>query len=185
LLSLINNVLDLSKIEAGKMEMKLESFQVSLLVDEVSSTVGTLMKKNNNTFQLNCEAGLGKMVADSRWVRQLILNLLSNAAKFTKDGRIELNVRRTEPTDDATLFFTVTDTGNGMDSAQISVLFQAFQQAHDSTVKENEGTGLGLTISRTLCRTMGGNIQVSSEVGKGSTFVVSLPAVVMPGNDWS
>lgn len=185
LLNLINNVLDLSKIEAGKMEMNLASFQVSSLVDDVASTVGMLMQKNNNKLKVNCEGELGAMVADSMWVRQLILNLLSNAAKFTQDGCIELNVRRTEPTDDATLFFTVIDTGVGMDDTQISVLFQAFQQAHTNTDKENEGTGLGLTISRTLCRTMGGDIQASSEVGKGSTFVISLPAVVMPGNDWS
>jgi PAS domain S-box-containing protein len=185
LLSLINDVLDLSKIEAGKMEMKLASFDVASLVDDVSSTVGMLMKKNNNTLSVNCEDGLGEMMADSVWVRQLILNLLSNAAKFTHDGAVELNVRRTDPADDATLFFTVKDTGIGMDSEQISLLFQPFQQAHNNTLVESEGTGLGLTISRTLCRTMGGDIQVSSELGKGSTFVISLPAVVVPGNDWS
>jgi PAS domain S-box-containing protein len=185
LLNLINNVLDLSKIEAGKMEMKLESFRVAALVDDVSSTVGMLMKKNNNTLQVNCDSDVGEMVADSMWVRQLILNLLSNAGKFTRDGQVELNVRRTEASDDATLFFTVNDTGMGMDNEQLSLLFQAFQQAHNPASIEGEGTGLGLTISRTLCRTMGGDIQVSSEKGKGSTFVISLPAVVVPGNDWS
>ncbi|NOX92988.1 MAG: PAS domain-containing protein [Gammaproteobacteria bacterium] len=180
LLKLINSVLDLSKIEAGKMDMKLEAFHVDLLVGDVSSTVGMLMKKNNNKFQVNCEGDLGTMVADSIWVRQLILNLLSNAAKFTCNGDIELNVRRTEVSDDATLLFTVNDTGIGMTETQTATLFQAFQQAHNSTLTENEGTGLGLTISRTLCRTMGGDIEVSSEVGKGSVFVISLPAVVVP-----
>ena len=185
LLKLINNVLDLSKIEAGKMEMKLERFHVASLVGDVSSSVGMLVKKNNNCLNVNCEGDLGEMFADSLWVRQSILNLLSNAAKFTHNGTIGLNVRRTNNLDGAMLFFTVTDTGMGMDSAQISVLFQAFQQAHVSTASGSDGTGLGLTISRTLCRTMGGDINVSSEAGKGSTFVISLPAVVMPGNDWS
>jgi len=182
LLRLINNVLDLSKIEAGKMEMKLESFNVALLVGDVSSTVGMLMKKNNNTLRVNCEGDLGEMVADSVWVRQLILNLLSNAAKFTHNGDIELNVRRTNASDEATLFFSVSDSGIGMNEAQTSVLFQAFQQAHNNTLVENEGTGLGLTISRTLCRAMGGDIDVKSEESKGSTFVISLPVVVVPNN---
>ncbi len=182
LLRLINNVLDLSKIEAGKMEMKLESFNLALLVGDVSSTVGMLMKKNNNTLRVNCEGDLGEMVADSVWVRQLILNLLSNAAKFTHNGDIELNVRRTNASDEATLFFSVSDSGIGMNEAQTSVLFQAFQQAHNNTLVENEGTGLGLTISRTLCRAMGGDIDVKSEEGKGSTFVISLPVVVVPNN---
>ncbi|VAX04319.1 diguanylate cyclase/phosphodiesterase (GGDEF & EAL domains) with PAS/PAC sensor(s), partial [hydrothermal vent metagenome] len=145
LLRLINNVLDLSKIEAGKMEMKLESFNLALLVGDVSSTVGMLMKKNNNTLRVNCEDDLGEMVADSVWVRQLILNLLSNAAKFTHNGDIELNVRRTNASEEATLFFSVSDSGIGMNEAQTSVLFQAFQQAHNNTLVENEGTGLGLT----------------------------------------
>ncbi|HHI92466.1 MAG TPA: PAS domain-containing sensor histidine kinase [Gammaproteobacteria bacterium] len=185
LLKLINSVLDLSKIEAGKMEMRLEDFHVASLVDDVSSTVGMLMKKNNNRLRVNCEGDLGKMVADSMWVRQLILNLLSNAAKFTYGGDVELSVRRTEASDDATLFFTVSDTGIGMNKTQTSTLFQAFQQAHNNTLAENEGTGLGLTISRTLCRIMGGDIEVSSEEGKGSTFVISLPAVVVPKSEWS
>lgn len=185
LLRLINNVLDLSKIEAGKMEMKLESFDVALLVDDVSSSVGMLMKKNNNTLRVRYENDLGEMVADSVWVRQLILNLLSNSGKFTHDGEIELNVRRAVSKNSDTLFFTVIDTGIGMDDTQISLLFQAFQQAHSSASTESEGTGLGLTISRTLCRTMGGDIHVSSEKGQGSTFVISLPAVVEPDSDWS
>jgi PAS domain S-box-containing protein len=185
LLRLINNVLDLSKVEAGKMEMRVERFDIATLVDDVSSTVGMLMSNNNNQLVVHCEEGLGDMSADSLWVRQSILNLLSNAAKFTHNGTIELNVRRTESGDDATLFFTVADTGVGISSEQISVLFQPFQQAHGGVSLEYGGTGLGLTISRTLCRTMGGDIQVSSEEGVGSTFVISLPAVVLPGNDWS
>lgn len=185
LLKLINNILDLSKIEAGKMEMNLEEFDVAEMVADVSSTVGMLMKENNNELRVNCDGDVGKMKADSLWVRQSILNLLSNAAKFTRDGKVELNVRRTESTDDATLFFTVVDTGMGMSEKELSVLFQAFQQAQSTTATQFGGTGLGLAITRTLCRIMGGDVQATSNKGKGSTFVVSLPAVVMPGNDWS
>ena len=185
LLSLINSVLDLSKIEAGKMEMHVNRFDVSMLVNEVATTVTTLMAKNGNQFVLNCEGRLGSMQADSLWVRQSLLNLLSNAAKFTKQGQVELNVRRTDRSDEATLLFTVTDNGIGMSDDQISTLFQAFQQADATTSTRYGGTGLGLTISRTLCRTMGGDVQASSELGKGSTFVISLPAVVVPGRNWS
>jgi PAS domain S-box-containing protein len=185
LLSLINSVLDLSKIEAGKMEMHVNQFDVSMLVHEVATTVATLMDKNGNEFVLNCEGRLGSMRADSLWVRQSLLNLLSNAAKFTKQGKVELNVRRTDHSDEATLLFSVVDTGIGMSSDQISNLFEAFQQADSTTATEYGGTGLGLTISRSLCRTMGGDIQASSEPGKGSTFVISLPAVVQAGRDWS
>ncbi|HEC18878.1 MAG TPA: PAS domain S-box protein [Gammaproteobacteria bacterium] len=185
LLKLINNVLDLSKIEAGKMEMKLARFDVGALVDDVSSTVGMLMKKNNNTLHVSYESELGEMVADSLWLRQLILNLLSNAAKFTRNGKVELKVWRTKLGDAATFYFSVEDTGIGMDSSQLDLLFQPFQQARHNTVTDNEGTGLGLTISRTLCRIMGGDIQVSSEKGRGSTFVIHLPAQVKPGDDWS
>ena len=185
LLKLINNILDLSKIEAGKMEMRLERFAVAPLVSDVSSTVGMLMKNNNNQLRVSCEADVGEMTADSLWVRQSILNLLSNAAKFTQNGTVELSVRRTEPDDDALLIFSVRDTGVGMRDSQVSTLFEAFQQVHDKTASDFGGTGLGLTISRRLCRVMGGDIQASSEVGKGSIFTISLPAVVAPGNDWS
>jgi len=177
LLKLINSILDLSKIEAGKMEMHVERFDVAVLVNDVV----TKFMKNNNKFVVNCEENLGEMVVDNLWVRQSILNLLSNAVKFTRNGKIELNVRRTDSSDDATLLFTVVDTGVGMSNEQLSVLFQAFQQVHSNTVAEFGGTGLGLTISRTLCRTMGGDIQASSEEGKGSTFVISLPAIVGGG----
>lgn len=185
LLMLINNVLDLSKIEAGKMEMHVDQFDVSMLVNDVATTVTTLMAKNDNQFVLSCEGKLGSMQADSLWVRQSLLNLLSNAAKFTQQGRVELSVRRTDLSDTATLLFTVTDNGIGMSDDQISTLFQAFQQADATTSTQYGGTGLGLTISRSLCRTMGGDIQASSELGKGATFVISLPAVVAPGRDWS
>lgn len=185
LLKLINNILDLSKIEAGKMEMNLERFDVAAMVNDVASTASMLVKDNNNQLLVNYVGDLGEMQADSLWVRQSLLNLLSNAAKFTHAGTVELNVRRTEGGDDATVFFTVIDTGMGMNDEQISVLFQAFQQAHANTASEFGGTGLGLAITRTLCRIMGGDVQVSSEEGKGSTFVVSLPAVVVAENDWS
>lgn len=185
LLKLINNVLDLSKIEAGKMEMYVERFVLAAMIEDVTSTVGMLVDKNNNQLRVTCEGELGEMEADSMWVRQSILNLLSNAAKFTHDGCIELTVRRTSSGDDAMIFFTVTDTGMGIADEEKSELFHAFQQTHSHMVSEFGGTGLGLMISRTLCRTMGGDIQVSSEAGKGSSFEISLPAVVVAGNDWS
>lgn len=185
LLKLINNILDLSKIEAGKMEMNLEKFDVTEMVRDVSGTVGMLMEENNNKLLVKCDEGLGEMLADSLWVRQSILNLLSNAAKFTQDGKVDLSVRRTGSDDKSMLIFTVVDTGVGMSEEQIQSLFQAFQQAHSTTAAQFGGTGLGLVISRTLCRIMGGDVQVSSEEGKGSTFVVSLPVVVVAENDWS
>lgn len=185
LLKLINSILDLSKIEAGKMEIHLERFSVADMVKDVVSTAGMLVKENNNRLLVSCEGELGEMEADSMWVRQSILNLLSNAAKFTQQGTVELNVRRTDSDDGGTLFFTVTDSGIGMSAEQLSGLFQAFQQAHSYHSGRFGGTGLGLVISRTLCRTMGGDIHVSSTEGKGSTFIVSLPAVVTLENDWS
>ena len=185
LLKLINNILDLSKIEAGKMEMHLEQFDVAGMVQDVSGTVGMLMKDNKNELRVNCDNNLGTMMADSMWVRQSILNLLSNAAKFTRNGVVELNVRRNEDVDNAMLIFTVVDTGVGMSDSEISVLFQAFQQAQSTTSSQFGGTGLGLAITRTLCRIMGGDVQVSSEKDQGSTFVMSLPAVVIPEDDWS
>ncbi|MDT8383847.1 MAG: PAS domain S-box protein [Gammaproteobacteria bacterium] len=185
LLKLINSILDLSKIEAGKMEIHLERFSVADMVKDVVSTAGMLVKENNNRLLVSCEGELGEMEADSMWVRQSILNLLSNAAKFTRQGTVELNVCRTDDDDGGTLFFTVTDSGMGMSAEQVSGLFQAFQQAHSHRSGQFGGTGLGLVISRTLCRTMGGDIHVSSTEGKGSTFIVSLPAVVTLENDWS
>jgi signal transduction histidine kinase/CheY-like chemotaxis protein len=179
LLGLINDILDLSKVEAGKMTLFLEEFDVAKLVSEVAATVHPLVAKNSNKLQVSCPADIGLMRADVTKVRQTLFNLLSNASKFTERGTITLGVTRSAPNSQpSTLNFTVTDTGIGMTPEQISGLFGAFQQADASTTRKFGGTGLGLAISRKFCRLMGGDITVISEPGKGSTFTVVLPVRV-------
>ncbi|MEM7116204.1 MAG: ammonium transporter [Chloroflexota bacterium] len=185
LLGLINDILDLSKIEAGKMELFIESFGVSDLVSNVLYTVKPLMEKNNNSLQSELGEGLGIMHGDMTKVQQSLLNLLSNAAKFTENGEITLAVQRVTGTyADGTgqtgdwFQFQVKDTGIGMTEEQVESLFLPFTQADASTTRRYGGTGLGLAISRRFCRMMGGDITVESELGKGSTFTVHLPAEV-------
>jgi signal transduction histidine kinase/CheY-like chemotaxis protein len=191
LLGLINDVLDLSKIESGKMTLYLEDFDVAKLVREVAATVQPLITKNGNRLEVACPADLGPMHADVTKVRQTLFNLLSNASKFTEKGMIRLSVERggapgalEEPRSDAptlqrsAVVFQVTDTGIGMTPEQLGKLFQAFMQADASTSRKFGGTGLGLAISRKFCQLMGGDITVQSEHGKGSTFTVTLPAEV-------
>jgi signal transduction histidine kinase/CheY-like chemotaxis protein/streptogramin lyase len=182
LLTLINDILDLSKIEAGKMTLFVEEFDVGSLMQEVASTVQPLVAKNANRLEVDCPAGLGVMKADQTKVRQTLFNLLSNASKFTDHGLIRLGVQRlpegAEVPASPRLQFTVTDSGIGMTRQQIAKLFEAFQQADASTTRKFGGTGLGLAISRKFCRLMGGDIMVASEPGKGSSFTVTLPAVV-------
>jgi signal transduction histidine kinase len=175
LLGLINDILDLSKIEAGKMDLFLEDFEVGQLVQDVAAIVQPLVEKNANTLIVSCPDDLGTMHADLTKVRQALFNLLSNASKFTDHGTITLTVRR-EP--DAWLTFAVSDTGIGMTHEQLGRLFEAFAQAEASTRSRYGGTGLGLAISRQFCRLMGGDITVESEQGKGSTFTVRLPVAV-------
>ncbi len=178
LLGLINDVLDLSKIEAGKMTLYLEEFSVPDMVAEVTATIQPLVAKNGNTLAVECGPALGRMRADVTKVRQTLFNLLSNAAKFTQGGRITLAVLR-EPHDDGDrMVFRVADTGIGMTEAQLGRLFQAFVQADDSTTRKYGGTGLGLAISRRFCQLMGGDITVASEPGKGTVFTASLPVRV-------
>ncbi|MFQ3617837.1 MAG: PAS domain S-box protein [Cyanobacteriota bacterium] len=193
LLALINDILDISKIEAGRMELYLETFEPDLLLLEVQATIEPLMSKNGNTFSIQCPDDLGMMRADLTKVRQSLFNLLSNAAKFTENGTITLTVEKREVTSlssanpDAPLslapatfiLFQVSDTGIGMTVEQMSKVFQAFTQADASTTRKYGGTGLGLAISRRFCQMMGGDITVSSEVGKGSTFTIWLPMEVV------
>ncbi len=179
LLSLINDILDLSKIEAGKMDLFLETIDVSALMDGVVTTVMPLVEKNNNMLEVRAGDGLGRMHTDLTKVRQTLLNLLSNASKFTEKGRITLSVRRESVNGVDWLEFTVSDTGIGMSEEQVVRLFKDFSQADSSTTRKYGGTGLGLAISRRFCQMMGGDISVTSEVGKGSTFTVRLPATVM------
>ena len=191
LLELINDILDLSKIEAGKMTFHLEDFQIKSFLDHVVSTIRPLAAKNKNSVEVDCPEQIGSMHADQTKVRQILLNLLSNACKFTENGVITLGVIREPSVENSeqnsdtaldprpsTLAFTVIDTGIGMTPRQRSKLFDAFSQADSATSKKYGGTGLGLAISRRLCRLMGGDLTVTSEYGKGSVFTVQLPAKV-------
>ncbi|HZO30106.1 MAG TPA: GAF domain-containing protein [Chloroflexota bacterium] len=172
---LINDILDLSKIEAGKMDLFLETFEVGQLTRDVQAIVRPLMDKNANTLVVACPEDVGSMHADQTKIRQTLFNLMSNAAKFTDHGTISLTVERA-PDDGIT--FAITDTGIGMTEEQLARLFEAFSQAEASTRSRYGGTGLGLAISRHFCRLMGGDLTVTSVHGQGSTFTVTLPAAV-------
>ncbi len=175
LLSLINDILDLSKIEAGRMTIFVEEIPIPKLISDVQSIVAPLMEKNGNTLIIECPDDIGVMHADLTKVRQALFNLLSNAAKFTERGTITLAVAG----DQDTVRFKVSDTGIGMTDEQMEKLFEAFTQAEASTSRKYGGTGLGLAISRHFCRLMGGDITVESEPGVGSTFTIELPREVV------
>jgi PAS domain S-box-containing protein len=177
LLSLINDVLDLSKIEAGRMDLLVEDFEVADLIGQVHSVIEPLIAKNANVLEVTCPPDLGKMRSDQTKLRQSLLNLLSNAAKFTDGGRITLAARRIADADRDRLQFVVRDTGIGMTPEQLGGLFQAFSQARSSTSREYGGTGLGLAITRHFCRLLGGEVTVESTPAQGSTFTITLPAV--------
>ncbi|MGH3148719.1 MAG: ATP-binding protein, partial [Rubrobacter sp.] len=179
LLGLINAVLDLSKIEAGKMDLYLETTDVAEMVRDTAAVIQPLVDKNDNELRIHCPETLGSMRADVTKVRQAVFNLLSNASKFTERGTISLDVAR-EPGEDGEDRFTfaVGDTGIGMTEEQLGKLFEEFSQADVSTTRNYGGTGLGLALSRRLCRMMGGDITVESEPGRGSTFTIDLPAEV-------
>lgn len=175
LLGLINQVLDLSKIEAGKLDLNIENVRVLPLVEEVAGTAGPLAEQNKNQLSIQCPSDLPPIQADSMRVRQILLNLLSNACKFTKQGQVNLSVRPATHKGDLCIEFAVADTGIGMTSEQMGRLFEEFTQADVTTARQYGGTGLGLAITRRLCEMMGGEVSVASEVGKGSTFTVRLP----------
>jgi signal transduction histidine kinase len=174
LLSLINEVLDLSKIEAGKLELNLEPVNLSRLIDEVIGTAGQLAEKNKNRLIIEAQQNLGRLTADSMRLKQILLNVLSNACKFTKEGEVALRVRQVADGGDW-VELAVADTGIGMTAEQQAKLFQDFTQADSLTARRYGGTGLGLAISRKLARMMGGDVTVTSEPGKGSVFTVRLP----------
>jgi len=181
LLALINDILDLSKIEAGRIELHVESFAIRPLVDDVASTLSTLAARNRNRVVVDCPSDIGTLRADQTRVRQALLNLASNAAKFTEDGTIALRVRRVTEEGRAWLTMIVSDTGIGLTREQIGRLFQEFVQADASTTRKYGGTGLGLAISRRFCQMMGGDIVVESELARGSTFTIRLPADAVAG----
>jgi signal transduction histidine kinase/CheY-like chemotaxis protein len=196
LLNLINDILDFSKIEAGKMELYIELFDLNMLVEDVVSTMKPLISQKNNTFKVECQSALGKIHADQTKVRQVLFNMLSNAAKFTEQGTIIFKIQRsfryeTATASDATpdaqqviqfaeehVLFQIHDTGIGMTAEQSTRLFHAFTQADASTTRKYGGTGLGLAISRRFCQMMGGDIVVESTASHGSTFTVYIPVHV-------
>lgn len=171
LLTLIDDVLDLSKVEAGKMEVHLETFPVADLAAEVASTVAPLIRKRSNELILDIAPDVGELRSDRTRLRQILLNLLSNAGKFTEQGAITLEVRRTQ----GQLIFRVRDTGIGMTDAQLAKLFQPFVQADASTTREYGGTGLGLALCRDFAALLGGRIFAESQAGRGAIFHVELP----------
>src|SRR5215813_9230761 len=175
LLSLINEVLDLSKIEAGKLELNFEPIDLPRLIDEVIGTAGQLAEKNQNRLVVEAQENIGALKADPMRLKQILFNLLSNACKFTKDGEIALRVRKVADGRDW-VELAVADTGIGLSAEQQAKLFQDFTHADSLTARRYGGTGLGLALSRKLARMMGGDVTVTSEAGKGSVFTVRLPA---------
>ena len=178
LLHLINAVLDLSKIEAGKMELYLETFNISDITRDVMAIVQPLVQKNGNTLDVHCAHDVGAMRADVTKVRQALFNLLSNACKFTEYGTITLAITRETVDGRDWIAFSVTDTGIGMTTDQMGNLFQEFSQLHETAAHQYGGTGLGLALTRRFCQMMGGDITARSEPGKGSCFTIKLPADV-------
>jgi signal transduction histidine kinase/CheY-like chemotaxis protein len=183
LLALINEILDLAKIEAGKFELHPEEIELGALIADVSSTAETLAVKNGNRLDVEVAPDLGVIHADPVRLRQIVLNLLSNACKFTRNGTITLRAIRIAAADGDRVRISVQDTGIGMTDEQTGKLFQEFTQADSSTTRKYGGTGLGLAISRRLCRLMGGDIEVQSAMGVGSTFTLTLPASLGPPGD--
>jgi signal transduction histidine kinase len=175
LLGLINQVLDLSKIEAGKLELNPQTVQLAPLINDVISTAGQLAEQNKNRLVVDAQQDLGALTVDPMRLRQILLNLLSNACKFTKAGEVKLAARKVSNGSNF-VEFAVSDTGIGMTAEQQAKLFEEFTQADASTAQKFGGTGLGLALSRKLARMMGGDVTVTSEPGKGSVFTVRLPA---------
>jgi signal transduction histidine kinase len=179
LLGLINQVLDLSKIEAGKLEFNPQTVQLAPLINEVIGTAGQLAEKNKNRLVVDAHQDLGVLTVDSMRLRQILLNLLSNACKFTKQGEVKLQARRVA-NGGRWVELAVADSGIGMTAEQQAKLFEEFSQADAATAQRFGGTGLGLAITRKLARMMGGDVTVKSEPGKGSVFTVRLPGGVNP-----
>ncbi|MBT3589209.1 MAG: response regulator [Candidatus Marinimicrobia bacterium] len=178
LLGLINDILDLSKVESGKMELFLEEFNLSKIMDEIESTILPMVEKNNNSLKINIKSDTKTIVADITKIRQIILNLLSNSSKFTKDGTISINVVESNSQDDS-IDFIIADTGIGMSQDQVEKVFMPFTQADEKTTRKFGGTGLGLTITKMFAEMMGGDIALSSVEGEGTTFIVTIPRCVV------
>jgi PAS domain S-box-containing protein len=182
LLDLINGILDLSKIEAGKMALELERFDVKVMIEQLTDTVSSLVQKNSNVLTVRCADNVGTIHGDQTKTRQILLNLLSNAGKFTTNGSIVVDVSRIRAAGVDCVQFTVTDTGCGMTEEQSRAVFEPFTQADVSTTRKYGGTGLGLAIVSKFCDLMGGSVTVSSRPAEGAQFVVRLPAVMVDAN---
>jgi signal transduction histidine kinase len=178
LLALINDILDLSKIEAGRMELHLETFRLVPVIEDVTKTIEPMATKNGNRLIVDCPASLGPIHADQTRFRQSLLNLASNANKFTEKGTITIAAHQEQENGRDWFTIAVADTGIGMTAEQTGKLFQEFSQASSSTASKYGGTGLGLAISKRFCQMMGGDITVESEPGNGSTFTIRLPRIV-------
>ena len=174
-LSLINSILDISKIEEGKLDICAVDFDIEQLLSEINNAAQPLMAKNNNHFILNCANGIGMMYSDNMRIRQILLNLISNAAKFTKNGTVCLNVTKDSSGD--AIKFEVQDSGIGISKSYMKDLFSKFTQADSSTTKEYGGSGLGLSISKQLCSLLNGNLSVESKEGKGTSFTLTLSVI--------
>jgi signal transduction histidine kinase len=181
LLAVINDILDLSKIEAGRMELQLEDFALAPLIEGVVKTVEPLATKNGNKLVVRCDGAIGSLHADSMRLRQALLNLPSNANKLTERGTISVDARQRQENSRGWITIAVADTGIGMTPEQMGKLFQEFSQADASTTRKYGGTGLGLAISKRFCQMMGGDITVESEMGRGSAFTIRLPRAVEVG----
>jgi signal transduction histidine kinase len=179
LLELINGILDLSKIEAGKMTLSLETIDVKTMTEDVVDTLGPILRQKHNTFSVRYAPEVGPMFADRMKTRQILLNLLSNAAKFTRDGAITLDVGAGTIDGAPSVEFMVSDTGVGMTAEQCTRIFDPFTQADLTTTRKYGGTGLGLAIVARFCQLMGGRVSVESALGEGSRFMVQLPMVVL------
>jgi CheY-like chemotaxis protein len=181
LLALINDILDLSKIEAGRMELHLETFPLVPVIEDVAKTIEPMATKNGNRLVIDCPADLDTIHADQTRFRQSLLNLASNANKFTEKGTVTIAAQPQRHDGRDWVTIAVTDTGIGMTEQQIDRLFQEFSQADASTTRKYGGTGLGLAISKRFCQMMGGDITVQSQPGRGSTFTIRLPRIVQIG----
>ena len=175
LLDLINDILDMTKIEAGKLEIRYDDFDIPLLIEHTTESIQPLLRKNNNRLIVDCDPQLGSICSDMTRLRQVLLNILSNACKFTKSGEIRVTVDRRYDDQEEYFYFTISDTGIGISHENMQKLFQPFSQADSSTTRQYGGTGLGLVISHRLCQMMGGDITLQSELGKGATFTIHLP----------
>jgi PAS domain S-box-containing protein len=175
LLELINDILDMTKIEAGKLEIYYDNFDLPLLIWDTTTMIQPLVFKNNNRLGIDCDPQLGDIRADMTRLRQILLNLLSNACKFTESGEIQIKVNRQNSGEGEFFCLAISDTGIGISAGNLQKLFQSFSQADSSTTRQYGGTGLGLAISQRLCQMMGGVIKVQSDFGKGSTFTIFLP----------